>query len=62
MNKKAYIVVASGGVPVGSPSDFATQHLTKVLSFIGITDVTIIDGSGGKKENALKQINELNLE
>jgi len=63
MNKKAYIVVVSGGVPVGSPMDHATPYLTQVLSFIGITDVTIIDGTTvGKKDNALQQIKELKLE
>lgn len=40
--KKAYVVVASGGVPVGSPVDFATPYLRHVLSFVGITDVEII--------------------
>ena len=40
--KKAYLVVASGGVPVGSPMDFATPYLRHVLQFIGITDVEIV--------------------
>ena len=40
--KKTYLVVASGGVPVGSPMDFATPYLRHALSFIGITDVEII--------------------
>ena len=41
-DKKAYLVVATGGVPVGSPVDFATPYLRHALSFIGITDVEII--------------------
>ena len=41
-DKKAYLVVASGGVPVGSDDDFATGYLRHVLGFVGITDVTII--------------------
>ena len=41
-DKKAYLVVASGGVPVGSDYDFATGYLRHVLGFVGITDVTII--------------------
>ncbi|MBT8068012.1 MAG: NAD(P)H-dependent oxidoreductase [Gammaproteobacteria bacterium] len=41
-SKKAYLVVATGGVPVGSPVDFATPYLKHVLGFIGITDVEII--------------------
>ncbi|WP_194954232.1 FMN-dependent NADH-azoreductase [Sphingopyxis solisilvae] len=41
--KKAYLVVASGGVPVGSDYDFATGYLRHVLGFVGITDVSIIE-------------------
>jgi len=40
--KKAFLVVASGGVPVGSDYDFATGYLRHVLGFVGITDVAII--------------------
>ena len=40
--KKAYLVVASGGVPVDSPVDFATPYLRHALRFIGITDVEVI--------------------
>lgn len=40
--KKAYIVIASGGVPVDSPVDFATPYLRLALRFVGITDIEII--------------------
>ncbi len=40
--KKAYVVVASGGVAVDSPVDFATPYLRQALRFVGITDVDII--------------------
>lgn len=40
--KKAYLVVATGGVPVGSPMDFATPYLRHALAFVGITDVEIV--------------------
>lgn len=40
--KRAFVVVASGGVPVDSPVDFATPYVRQVLGFIGITDVTVI--------------------
>lgn len=40
--KKAYVVIASGGVPVGSPVDFATPYLRQALKFVGITDVDVI--------------------
>lgn len=39
--KSAHVAVASGGVPVGAPMDFATPHLQQVLRFIGIEDITI---------------------
>lgn len=39
--KKAIVAVASGGVPVGAPMDFATPHLEQVLKFIGVTDIAI---------------------
>lgn len=40
--KKAYFVIASGGVPVDSPVDFATPYLRHALKFVGITDVDVI--------------------
>ena len=40
--KRAIILVASGGTPVGSPIDFATPYLKQAMAFIGITDVTFI--------------------
>ena len=41
-DKKAYIVVASGGVAVGSPYDFATPYLRHALAFVGISDIEFI--------------------
>lgn len=41
-NKKAYVIVASGGVAIGSPADFATPYLRYALAFVGIDDVEII--------------------
>ncbi len=40
--KKAYVIIASGGVPVDSPVDFATPYLRQALKFVGITDVDVI--------------------
>jgi len=40
--KKAYVIIASGGVPVDSAVDFATPYLRHALAFIGITDVEVI--------------------
>lgn len=41
-DKKAYLVVASGGTEIGSAIDFATDYMKHTLGFIGITDVTVI--------------------
>ena len=40
--KRALVVVASGGVPVGSEMDFATPYLRHALAFMGIADVAFI--------------------
>lgn len=40
--KRAIIVMASGGTPVGSEIDFASPWLKQALHFIGIDDVAII--------------------
>ena len=49
-NKKAFLVIASGGTDSGSEIDFATGYLRHVLGFIGIHDVTIVDASGLMKD------------
>ena len=40
--KRAIIVIASGGTPVGSDIDYVSGYLKHIMGFIGITDVTII--------------------
>lgn len=40
--KRAYLVIASGGVASGGAVDFATPYLTHVLGFLGVHDVTVI--------------------
>lgn len=59
-NKKAYVVIASGGTQVGSDIDFFTAHVRHILDFIGIKDVTFIDSSGiGQDEDkVLARANE----
>ena len=44
-NKKAYLIMASGGVPIGSEMDFASSYLKQVLLFLGVSDVTWIDAN-----------------
>jgi FMN-dependent NADH-azoreductase len=51
-NKKAYIIVASGGTQLGTELDFISDYIRHVLGFIGITDITFIDSSGiGRSES-----------
>jgi len=51
-NKKAYIIIVSGGTQLGSELDFISNYLRHVLGFIGITDVSFIDSSGlGRNES-----------
>lgn len=40
--KKAYVVVATGGVAVGSDADFLTPWLRQALGFLGIASVEFI--------------------
>jgi FMN-dependent NADH-azoreductase len=49
--KRAYVLTPSGGVPVGSPVDFATPYLRHALSFVGITDVHFIGAQGADRGN-----------
>ncbi len=42
-DKRVIIVVASGGVPVGSEADFATGYMRHVLGFLGLTDVEFVN-------------------
>jgi len=51
LNKKAYIVVPSGGVPVGSAVDFATPYLRHALAFVGIDDIEIVAATGADRDN-----------
>ncbi|MBX2839520.1 MAG: NAD(P)H-dependent oxidoreductase, partial [Gammaproteobacteria bacterium] len=44
-NKKAFAIVVSGGTSIDSDIDFATPYLRHILSFVGITDLTIIGSS-----------------
>jgi len=58
--KRAILVMASGGVPAGSPVDYATTYMKHILGFIGITDVEIIaaEGLAVNPEAALQAAND----
>jgi len=44
-DKKAFLVVASGGVPLGSEVDYASTYLRHVMGFLGIDDVTLVNAN-----------------
>jgi FMN-dependent NADH-azoreductase len=46
--KRAFIITASGGTPIGSEMDFASRYLEHICRFLGITEVFHIDASGSK--------------
>ncbi|NRB01903.1 MAG: NAD(P)H-dependent oxidoreductase [Rhodobacteraceae bacterium] len=41
-NKRVILAFASGGTPIGSEIDFASNYLKHIMGFIGIADVEII--------------------
>ena len=53
--KKAYLVAASGGVPIGSDWDYATRYMQQVLGFLGINDVTVINANDWVKHHDRQQ-------
>jgi len=53
--KKAYLLVASGGVAIDGPMDFATPYMRRALNFVGIEDIEVIaaDQQNRRGEEAL---------
>ena len=41
-NKKVFVIISTGGTPVGSEVDFVSPYLKTFFGFVGITDVTFI--------------------
>ncbi|MCK8482868.1 NAD(P)H-dependent oxidoreductase [Aliiroseovarius sp. S2029] len=44
--KRAIIVTASGGTPIGAPHDFLSPYLKFILGFMGISDVEFVSAAG----------------
>ena len=65
-NKKAYLVITSGGTKIGSKEDFLTPWLKFILNFFGIEKVDVVSADQmaldyeKSIENAEKQIDNLN--
>lgn len=55
-DKKAYLVIASGGVAVDSEADFATPYMRHALRFLGISDIEVIaaDRQNSRGEAAIE--------
>lgn len=60
-DRPTYIVYTAGGVPAGTPVDFASTWLTQFLNFLGITNVTVIaaEGLASDAEAGLAKAKEL---
>ena len=50
-DKKAYVVIASGGTQIGSEIDFASGYLRHVMGFIGIEDMALISAERFNQED-----------
>ena len=46
--RRAFIITATGGTPIGSEVDFASRYLEHICGFLGIPEVFHIDASGSK--------------
>jgi FMN-dependent NADH-azoreductase len=55
-DKRAWLVVSSGGTGLGGPTDFASTHLRHVLGFLGVHEVELIaaDRLGADPEGRLE--------
>lgn len=42
-DKPVYVIVASGGVPIGSAMDMSSTWLTTFLGFLGVKNVTVVE-------------------
>lgn len=53
-DKKAYVVMSTGGTELGSEIDFASNYLKHILGFIGITDISFIMASAFNQSDTQK--------
>ena len=51
-NKRATVIVTSGGTLAGKDIDFTTSYIQHILGFIGVNDVTMIDVTGLSKNRS----------
>lgn len=55
--KKAYLIVSSGGTPIGGDMDFVTSYTKIIFNFLGVADIEVIpcDGVMTEGEEAVEQ-------
>lgn len=46
--KRAFIVTASGGTPIGADADYASGHIAQICRFIGVEEIIHVHASGSK--------------
>jgi FMN-dependent NADH-azoreductase len=46
--RRAFIITATGGTPIGSEIDFTSRYLEHICKFLGIPEVFHIDAGGSK--------------
>ena len=51
-NKRATVIVTSGGTLAGKDIDFTTSYIQHILGLIGVDDVTMIDVTGLSKNRS----------
>ncbi|MEJ2575359.1 MAG: NAD(P)H-dependent oxidoreductase [Gammaproteobacteria bacterium] len=49
-DRPVYLVMTTGGVPVGGPLDYASEYLRHVWGFLGVRDVHLITADGLNSE------------
>ena len=56
-DRPVYLLMASGGIPFGSPVDFASAYLKQVFRFVGIEDVRLVgaEGVASDADTAMRQ-------
>ena len=52
-----YLVVATGGAPVGSAVDFVVPYMKQIASFIGIKNVEVVaaDATNANRDAAIEK-------
>jgi FMN-dependent NADH-azoreductase len=55
-NTPVTVIIASGGVTLGTPADFMSDYIRQIFGFVGITDVTLIGAQAATVDAAKAQL------